>query len=290
MYTYKYILDGVSHEIVSQSPIPHVNPDNTIIISANQNKVANQLKTLVRAWIELSAKNNITWWCGAGTLLGAIRDKGLIHYDDDIDFYFHFDNYERINKMICGDEYEIAVCEQGFQFHKKGIKYPFIDLWVLAPNPNNITQLILAGPIINNKPSYIADIMWPSDITDITDICELEEVPFEDLNVFVPRNSIKHCQKLYGNDCLTRYVIMQHTDMHEKVDILPNPYLRMLFMEFSSRIDPAPTVVGKIIPMIGALVSNQLITSDKNKMKRHVQIIKRHIKERYFGAPSPYGV
>jgi hypothetical protein len=279
----------VSHEIVSQSPIPHANPDNTITISAEQNKLANQLKTLTRAWIKLASENNIKWWCGSGTLLGAIRDKGLIHYDNDIDLYVHFDDYQKIKNLDCGD-YELTVGEQGFQFHYKGHIFPFIDLWVLAPNPNDTAKLICAGPIISGKPTYIADIMWPNDGVDVVDIAELITVPFEDMEFFIPHNSVQYCHNMYGSDCLTRYVILPHTGVHDIIDKFPHPVIRQSVYEMSNIMDKSSTIIGKIIPTFATLFINQVVTSDKNKMKRHVQILARHIKERYFGAPGPYGV
>jgi hypothetical protein len=130
--------------------------------------------------------------------------------------------------MTCDKNFEIDYCEQGFQLHFKGKMFPFIDLWVEAPNPNNPEKFIIAAPILDDgTPTYGANLLWPNDNFNIKDVTTFVKVPFEDLIVNVPKNSEQYLRKMYGDDCLTRYVIYTHTDDHHIVDLLPHPKIRM---------------------------------------------------------------
>jgi hypothetical protein len=285
MYKYTYTIDGIPHRIKSVNQIHTADANGIIPISPSQNEVCRKLKFILREWIQLANENNIHWFCNGGTMLGAIRDKGLIHYDNDMDLVILFRDYPKIKRMV-SDTCVIDVCEQGFQMHLKNQPYPFIDLWLEAPNPENPNEIILACPYFNGKCTYGGNLVWPNEKYAMHDVMNLVQLPFEDMMVNVPQNYECYIKQQYGDDCLYRYVVQDHTDNHSLYDIIPPPKIRMELWESWQRLiqavglDTCPTIAGQESYIIASLCTIEVATPTKSKMKRKKDVITRYIREK----------
>lgn len=95
-----------SNEILRATTLPSQIPVATGDLRLHQ---LTSLEILKR-FTEFLDKKGIEYWLYAGTLIGAIRHKGFIPWDDDIDIAMTRDNCEKLMDVI--DEF----CQNGFYY------------------------------------------------------------------------------------------------------------------------------------------------------------------------------
>ena len=99
-------LPKATNEILRATTIPTKIPQATGDLRLHQLASLEILKRLT-AFLD---KHNIEYWLYAGTLIGAMRHKGFVPWDDDIDIAMTRPNYERFQSMI--DEF----CQNGLSY------------------------------------------------------------------------------------------------------------------------------------------------------------------------------
>jgi len=75
------------------------------LVSAEMKKVWAIEMDLLRKFISVCEKYHLCYWVGEGTLLGTIRHKGFIPWDDDLDVWMPREDYDRL-LLISPEEFE----------------------------------------------------------------------------------------------------------------------------------------------------------------------------------------
>jgi lipopolysaccharide cholinephosphotransferase len=166
---------------------------------------------------ELFEKHNISYFVEAGTLLGAVRHKGIVPHDDDIDIGVRIEDYPKIlslHEEFAKLGYYIPdKCEPNHWFQIQYQKYkgdqgaPIIDLF---PYKKVITP---TGVIYNN---YVWAIVSKKDNSFFyeEDLYPLKKYRFGSIEVYGPNNPRHYLSNVYGYDWDTiSYIRQPHLEL-----------------------------------------------------------------------------
>ena len=231
-YTYQ-IEGGLKHTWRVDNVIETANAKNELVFTDRQKKKQKCILDMMRLLMNEIKQRDIKLFAISGTLLGAKRNKGLIPYDDDGDFGFTMTEYNKLKELsrsFSHPEYEIDNIsgDIGFRMVNKGSYIAHLDLFAMGidEDPDKIVHI---GPIIDNKPCFYIQYVFPQDWMDASSIETLEWCDFEDFRVPCPTNAEEQLKHIYSPNCLTTFVPdkrqMAGIDMHDyTMTLLRKPF------------------------------------------------------------------
>ncbi len=184
--------------------------------------IIQDINKLIKETVQLFNKNNLTYWSTGGTLMGALRDKGAVPWDDDGDlclmdydlnkFLEMKQQFDKINiGMVIADNSKFYKL-----FFKNGtntsydFKIPFIDIFFNIKEAENVytkdlkTNSSLKTGYFGNDYFKYKDL-WPFKLYQYEDFqVNIPNNPFEYLNRAFPKwqtmgKSSNHIKNKYSN-------------------------------------------------------------------------------------------
>ena len=142
-----------------------------LILNKNQLDIT---KELLIAFIEFTKKNSIDYFIIAGSLIGCIRNGGLLPFDDDIDIGIFEKDIQKI-KDYKNSMYYFKKDSYGFGYKfKKYNSSLFIDIMIFEQDFIDPTKY----KIINN--------LWKNEAIYLDEIYPLTIKKYSGINVYVP--------------------------------------------------------------------------------------------------------
>jgi hypothetical protein len=126
---------------------------------------------------------NIDFFAIGGTLVGSVRNGGLLSFDDDIDLGVLKNDVEKI-KNYKSDVYFFEEARYGYLFRFKKPNKLFVDIMVFE-------QVNDQYKIINNN--------WENESLFINELKPLVPMIFSDVPIFVPNKYLQYMDRVFPN-------------------------------------------------------------------------------------------
>ena len=194
-------------------------------------------KDMLKEFDAFCNENDLRYWVCGGTLLGTIRHKGFIPWDDDIDIFMPYEDYKKATKLFKSENYEFCSLENDKYVDK------YVDPWGKLLGKKMIMKED-AGPYYKYHTEWI-DIFcligMPSDLEErkkfFTQAIELKKLQNE--YFYGSNGDIKAGNKVYE-----RYVSMFTVYPFETAE-----YVGVLGTEYKERDCTTRSVYDKTIRM-----------------------------------------
>lgn len=171
------------------------------------------LYKLLHRVIKLLEKNDIPYWASGGTFLGAIRCKGIIKWDDDIDLCVLYQDRDRLKNAI--DQENDIYLDLGSDLVNK-IKYktrtyPFIDIFFMVPEIEN-------GQTVYKCALKRARDTWKNEFYLEKELVPLKKTKFGAMEIAIPNEYERYFLSYFGENWNKEGVISYDHKKEEFVD------------------------------------------------------------------------
>ena len=140
---------------------------------------------------QLCQDNDISYWADGGSLLGAVRDKGIIKHDDDIDICMYQKDFDKLKNILKNNKtYHLYLLSTYpiYKFEHREIPNVFIDIFVVEDHDDNIQY-----KHEKNRQT------WPSAYYLKSEVYPLQRVKFGDLQIYIPNHPTSYLERMYGD-------------------------------------------------------------------------------------------
>lgn len=178
-------------------------------------------------------KNNIQYWTEAGTLLGVMRNKGIIPWDDDVDLKVWKKDWLRILSPEIVEQFAkkgytvvkesrlqlIKVYPSNAKEFRKNYGFPFVDIFSVMRDRDDPNKVVYTH-------KWARDL-WPRDYLFIDEMYPLRYAPFGASSIIIPNHAKEYLSRLFGPSWKTEGRIYQSHYLRidlEKPIIVKGPF------------------------------------------------------------------
>ncbi len=147
------------------------------------------LKALFASFIEVAEKNGLDYWISDGTLLGAVRERDIIKWDDDVDLQIPeatLDQLKRLQPGLKRQGIELALDDDIWRFRYVDHS-AYIDLFVMKREGD---RWVYADGKLTER--------WPAGYFLKSEVYPLRKYKFGHLIVDGPRDHEGYLSRMYG--------------------------------------------------------------------------------------------
>lgn len=102
------------------------------------------LLEVLKGFADICREHDIKWWICAGTLLGAMRHKGFIPWDDDVDVTMYKKDYRKLQKVLrhlkC-DKFEFLSVYNDPEYVNPWIMFKITDKYIPSTSSRKIVGI-----------------------------------------------------------------------------------------------------------------------------------------------------